>query len=90
MWKVILVDSVLNDDNIRNQDIENDDSNTDPQIVWLWMDPLRIWKHRTTHQNLSSYYGHFFRPSASPKPTDEDLIDELCLYINMVDIPSLE
>ena len=79
---VILVDSELNDDNIRNRDLETDDGNTDPMDFVIVVGPS---KNIETSQSL------VFSPSANPKRTQEDLIDDICLYISMTDdVLSLE
>lgn len=90
---VILVNSHLNDDNIRNRDMEDDDDQRfDPMDCVIVDGPpknIKITK-------LSSEIGFISQsllqpPSANPNPTQEELIDELCLYINMIDdVPSLE
>ncbi|KAM0837799.1 hypothetical protein ACQ4PT_061397 [Festuca glaucescens] len=88
---VILVDSHLNDDNIRNRDLKDDEDHTfDPTDCVIVDGPPKNIKT----SKLSSEIGFISQSlllSPSVNPTDEDLIDELCLYISTVhDVPSLE
>jgi hypothetical protein len=88
---VILVDSHLNDDNIRNRDLKDDEDHTfDPTDCIIVDGPPKNIKA----SKLSSEIGFISQSlllSPSVNPTDEDLIDKLCLYISTVhDIPSLE
>jgi hypothetical protein len=88
---VILVDSHLNDDNIRNRDLKDDEEQIfDPTDCVIVDGPPKNIKT----SKLASEIGFISQsllhvPSANP--TDQELIDELCLYISTVDdIPSLE
>nr|XP_051190676.1 uncharacterized protein LOC127304002 [Lolium perenne] len=88
---IILVDSHLNDDNIRNRDLKDDEEQTfDPTDCVIVDGPPKNIKT----SKLASEIGFISQsllllPSANP--TDQELIDELCLYISTVDdIPSLE
>ena len=88
---VILVDSQLNDDTIRNRDLEDDDDQTcDPTDCFIVDEPPKTMKT----SKLSSEIGFISQSlflSPSVKPTQEQLIDELCLYISTIDdVPSLE
>jgi hypothetical protein len=82
---VILVDSELNDDNIRNRDLGDDEDDIDdPTECEIIARPPK--KNKTS--NTSSKNGIISQsllPSPSTKPTGKDLVDELCLYISMVD-----
>jgi hypothetical protein len=97
---VILVDSHLNDDNIRNRDLKDDEDQTfdptdcvivdgTPKSVIVDGPPKNIKTSK-----LASKIGFISRSllmSPSANPTDEELIDELCLYISTIhDVPSLE
>jgi len=90
---VILVDSGLNDDNIRNRGFEDDKSKGNkgyPADCMIVDKPSK--KLKTV--NISSEVEYISQPwilSPSSNPTDDELIDELCLCISMADdVPSLE
>jgi hypothetical protein len=77
---VILVDSHLNDDNIRNRDLKDDEDQTFDPMDCVIVDgpPTKIKTSK-----LSSDIGFISQSllmSPSANPMDEDLIDELCLY----------
>ena len=86
-----MIDSQLNDDTVRNRDLEDDDDRkiNPNDCVILDGPPKNI-----ETKKLSSEIGFISQSlllSPSVKPTQEQLIDELCLYINKVDdVPSLE
>ena len=81
---VILVDSELNDDNIRNRDIEDDEDKTDPTDCMILETPPENLKPSNTSSQVELISQSFIL-SASLIPTNDDLIDELCLFIGMVD-----
>jgi hypothetical protein len=88
---VILVDSHLNDDDIRNRDLKDDEDQTfDPTDCVIVDGPPKSIKT----SKLASEIGFISQSlllSPSTNPTDEELIDELCLYISTIhDVPSLE
>ena len=87
---VILVDSEFNDDDIRNRDLDDDETNTDPTDCMIVERP----PNKPKASNSSSQVEHMsqsFILSLFVTPTKDDLIDELCLFINMVDdVPLLE
>ena len=90
---VILVDSQLNDDTVRNQDLEDDDDQIiDPNdCVILDGIPKNIETKKLSSEIGFISQSLLMAPSANPKPTQKELIDELCLYITTVDdVPSLE
>jgi hypothetical protein len=77
------VDSELNDDNIRNRDIEDDENNTDPTDCMILEGPPENLKPSNTSSEVE--LSQSFILSSSLHPTNDDLIDELCLFISMVD-----
>ena len=86
-----MVDSQLNDDTVRNRDLEDDDDqNIDPSDCVILDGPPK----NIETKKLSSEIGFISQSlllSPSVKPTQQQLIDELCLYISTVDdVPSLE
>ena len=81
---VILVDSELNDDNIRNRDMEDDEDNTDPTECMILDRPPENFKTSNTSGEVKLISRSFIL-SPSVNPTNGDLIDELCLFIGMVD-----
>ena len=81
---VILVDSELNDDNIRNRDMEDDDNNTNPTECMILDTPPENFKTSNTSTDVELISRSFIL-SLSVNPTNDDLIDELCLFISMVD-----
>ena len=81
---VILVDSELNDDNIRNRDIEDDENNIDPTECMILDRPPKNFKTSNTSGEVE-LISQSFLLSPSVNPTNDDLIDELCLFIGMVD-----
>ena len=87
---VILVDSEFNDDDIRNRDLDDDETNTDPIDCMIVERP----PNKLKASNSSSQVEHISQPfilSPIVTPTNDDLIDELCLFITMVDdVPMLE
>src|SRR4051794_15672007 len=88
---VILVDSELNDDTVRNRDLADDDNeNIDPNDCVILDGPPKIMKTSKLSSEIGFISQSLLR-SPSIKPTQEELIDELCLYISTVDdVPSLE
>ena len=82
---VILVDSELNDDNIRNRDCENDDKTIiDPTECMILDSPPENFKRRNTTSKIELISQSFIL-SSFVKPTNDDLIDELCMFIDMID-----
>ena len=87
---VILVDSDLNDDDIRNRDLADDESNTDPMDCMIVDRPPKKPKSSNSSSEVE-LISQSFLLSPSVNVTHDDLIDELCLYISMVDdVASLE
>ncbi|KAE8815056.1 hypothetical protein D1007_07559 [Hordeum vulgare] len=80
---VILVDSELNDDNIRNRDMEDDENNIDPTDCMLLDGPPQNLKTSNTSSDVELISQSYIL-SPSVNPTNDDLIDELCLFISMV------
>lgn len=74
---VILVDSELNDDDIRNRDIEDDEDNTDPTDCMILEGPPENLKPSSTSSEVELMSQSFIL-SPSLNPTNDDLIDELC------------
>ena len=85
---VILVDSELNDDNIRNRDMEDDENNIDPTDCMILDRPPQNLKTSNTSLDVELISQSYIL-SPSVNPTNDDLIDELCLFINMVDDDAL-
>lgn len=81
---VILVDSELNDDDIRNRDFERDKNNTDPTDCMILDSPPKNFKKLNTILE-DELISQSFILSPSIKPTNDDLIDELCVFIQTVD-----
>ena len=85
---VILVDSELNDDNIRNRDMEDDENNIDPTDCMILDGPPQNLKTSNTSLDVELISQSYIL-SPSVNPTNDDLIDELCLFISMVDDDAL-
>ena len=90
---VILVDSKLNDDEIRNRNFDDDDddeSKSDPTDCMIVEGPSKKLKTSNPPSQVELTSQSFLHlPSASL--SNEDLIDELCSCISMVDdVSSLE
>lgn len=85
---VILVDSELNDDNIRNRDMEDDENNIDPTDCMILDGPPQNLKTSNTSSDVE-FISQSYILSPSVNPTNDDLIDELCLFISMVDDDAL-
>lgn len=85
---VILVDSELNDDNIRNRDMEDDENNIDPTDCMILDGPPQNLKTSNTSSDVELISQSYIL-SPSVNPTNDDLIDELCLFISMVDDDAL-
>ena len=89
---VILVDSKLNDDEIRNRNFDDDDdeSKSDPTDCMIVDGPSKKLKTSNSSPQFELTSQPFLHlPSANL--SNEDLIDELCLCISMVDdVSSLE
>uniref|UniRef100_A0A8R7UEJ0 Uncharacterized protein n=1 Tax=Triticum urartu TaxID=4572 RepID=A0A8R7UEJ0_TRIUA len=81
---IILVDSELNDDNIRNRDMKEDDNNTDATECMILDRPPENFKTSNTSTEVE-LISRLFILLPSVNPTNDDLIDELCLFIGMVD-----
>ena len=81
---VILVDSELNDDNIRNRDMKDDEKNADPTDCMILDSPPENFKTLNTSSPVELISQSFIL-SSSINPTNNDLIDELCLFISMID-----
>uniref|UniRef100_M8CGP4 Ubiquitin-like protease family profile domain-containing protein n=1 Tax=Aegilops tauschii TaxID=37682 RepID=M8CGP4_AEGTA len=87
---VILVDSEFNDDDIRNRDLDDDETNTDPTDCMIVERPPNKPKASISSSQVELILQSFIL-SPSVTPTNDDLIDELCLFISMVDdVPMLE
>ena len=87
---VILVDSEFNDDDIRNRDLDDDEINTDPTDCMIVERPPNKPKASISSSQVELILQSFIL-SPSVTPTNDDLIDELCLFISMVhDVPMLE
>ena len=87
---VILVDSEFNDDDIRNRDLDDDETNTDPTDCMIVERPPNKPKASNSSSQVELISQSFIL-SPFVTPTNDDLIDELCLFINMVDdVPLLE
>ena len=88
---VILVDSHLNDDNIRNRDLKDDEEQIfDPTDCVIVDGPPKNIKTSKLASEIG-FISQSLLHDPSANPTDQELIDELCLYISTVDdIPSLE
>lgn len=88
---VILVDSHLNDDDIRNRDLKDDEDQTfDPTDCVIVDGPPKSIKTSKLASEIGFISQSLLLPP-SANPTDEELIDELCLYISTIhDVPSLE
>lgn len=85
---VILVDSELNDDNIRNRDMEDDEINIDPTDCMI-LDG-RPHNLKTSNTSLDvELISQSYILSPCVNPTNDDLIDELCLFISMIDDDAL-
>jgi hypothetical protein len=80
----ILVNSELNDDSIRNQDLKDDEGDTDPTALYDCGRPPKNIKPSNTSSKVEPISQSLFL-SPFVNPTYNDLIDELCIYINMVD-----
>ena len=89
---VILVDSEFNDDDIRNRDLDDDETNTDPTDCMIVERPPNKPKASNSWSQVElTIMSQSFILSPFVTPTNDDLIDELCLFISMVDdIPLLE
>lgn len=85
---VILVDSELNDDNIRNRDMEDDENNIDPTDCMILDGPPQNLKTSNTSLDVELISQSYIL-SPCVNPTNDDLIDELCLFISMVDDDAL-
>ena len=85
---VILVDSELNDDNIRNRDMEDDENNIDPTDCMILDGPPQNLKTSNTSLDVELISQSYIL-SPSVNPTNDDLIDELCLFISMIDDDAL-
>lgn len=85
---VILVDSELNDDNIRNRDMEDDENNIDPTDCMILDGPPQNLKTSNTSSDVELISQSYIL-SPCVNPTNDDLIDELCLFISMVDDDAL-
>ena len=87
---VILVDSEFNNDDIRNRDLDDDETNTDPTHCMIVERPPNKPKASNSSSQVELILRSFII-SPFVTPTNDDLIDELCLFINMVDdVPLLE
>lgn len=82
---VILVDSELNDDNVRNQDdFELDERNTDPDDCVILESPAKRAKTSDPSSQFD-FLSDFFPESPIINPTNDDLIELLCLQLEIID-----
>ena len=87
---IILVDSEFNDGDIRNRDMDDDETNTDPNDCMIVERPPNKPKASNSSSQVELISQSFIL-SPFVTPTNDDLIDELCLFISMVDdVPMLE
>ena len=87
---VIVVNSEFNDDDIRNRDLDDDETNTDSTDCMIVERPPNKPKASNSSSQVELISQSFIL-SPSVTPTNDDLIDELCLFISMVDdVPMLE
>lgn len=56
---VILFDSELNDDDLRNQPVKDDETDTDPEDCVIMDRPPKKLKKSNSSQNLSSCHNHW-------------------------------
>ena len=80
----------MNDDNIRNREMQDDRNNIDPTDCMILNGLLKNLKTLNTLSEVK-LFSQLFLLSSSANPANDDLIAELCLCINMVDdVPLLE